>query len=279
MDTKRLIIFAGLLGLGFIVFTQAQKLNQPVAPAAPAKTVVEKLAYQDILAASSDIPFGARLNAQNIQWKQWPEEAMSEEYISRDSQPDALDDYLSGVAKSPIYSGEPISARRVVLAGDKGLMSALLSPGMRAVASDISTESAAGGFIQPGDRVDIILTTEVQQTAAVVVNDGFEDQYSSDTIFENVRVLAIDQIYDVNEDGGASITGSTATFEMSQEDAELFQMAIAAGDLALTLRPLTSSGSGIASSRSKNRKKKKTNPPLTVYRGGRPEQVAIIRGQ
>lgn len=279
MDTKRLIVFAGLAGLGFIVFTQAQKLNRPAVATGPVETVIEKIAYQDILAASTDIPFGGRLSAQNIQWKQWPEEAMSEEYISRELEPDALDDYLSGVAKSPIYSGEPISARRVVLAGDKGLMSALLGPGMRAVASDISTESAAGGFIQPGDRVDIILTTEVEQTGALAFNNGFEDKYASDTIFENVRVLAIDQIFDVNEEGGAAITGSTATFEMSQEDAELFQMAIAAGDLALTLRPLTSSGTGAALSRSKNRKKKKTNPPLTVYRGGRPEQVAIMRGQ
>ncbi|WP_371396124.1 Flp pilus assembly protein CpaB [Fretibacter rubidus] len=278
MDTKRLIIFAALAGLGFVVFTQAQKLSQPTT-SGPVETIVEKVAYQDILSASTDIPFGGRLNEQNIQWKQWPEEAMSEEYISRELQPEALEEFLNGVAKSPIYAGEPLSSRRVVLVGDKGLMSALLEPGMRAVASDITTESAAGGFIQPGDRVDIILTTEVTQSRALAAVQTFEDRYASDTIFENVRVLAIDQIYDVDEEGGAAITGTTATFEMSQEDAELFQMAIAAGDLALTLRPLTSAGTAGASSRAKGRKKKKTNSALTVYRGGRPEQVAIIRGQ
>jgi len=62
-----------------------------------------------------------------------------------------------------LLEGEPISERRVVMVGDKGLMSGLLTPGMRAVATEISTESASGGFIQPGDHVDIILTVEVEE--------------------------------------------------------------------------------------------------------------------
>lgn len=276
MDTKKLILGAALIGLAAVVFTQAQKLNRPVVTTAPAaEKIVEKVAYQDILAASSDIPFGGRLNAQNIQWKQWPKEAMSEEYINRTDQPEALEEFLAGVARSPIYAGEPISARRVVLVGDRGLMSGLLGPGMRAVTTDISSESAAGGFIQPGDRVDIILTTAVTDNNPLVSSGGFEDRWDSDTVFENVRVLAIDQIYDLGEEGGASIVGNTATFEMSQDDAELLQIAIAAGELALTLRPLTSAGQGKGKSRSSLKKKKKRNSVLSVYRAGQPEQVAI----
>lgn len=278
MDTKKIILVAGMVGLAAVVFTQAQKLGQPTSTAPVTETIVEKVAYQDILAASADIPFGGRMNAENIQWKQWPEEAMSEEYISRELRPDALEEFLSGVARSPIYAGEPISARRVVLVGDKGLMSGLLGPGMRAVTTDISSESAAGGFIQPGDHVDIILTTAVVDNNPLIASGGFEDRWESDTVFENVRVLAIDQIYDIGEEGGASIVGNTATFEMSQGDAELLQIAIAAGDLALTLRPLSSAGNGKGTSRSSITKKKKRNSVLSVYRGGQPEQVAI-RGE
>ena len=104
---------------------------------------------------------------------------------------------------------------------------------------------------------------------------GFEDKYESNTVFENVRVLAIDQTYSVNDDSGASITGSTATFEMSQADAELLQIAISAGEIALTLRPLTANGVGRGKSHSRLRKAKKVNPSISVYRGGEPELVAV----
>jgi len=164
MDKKRLILIGGLVVLGAVVFTQAQKLNQPTAAPVQAPVVeVEQIEYQDILAASADIPFGGRLSAGNIKWKQWPKEAMSPEYVTREERPEALEEFGAGVARAPIYVGEPISERRVVMVGDKGLMSGLLTPGMRAVATEISTESASGGFIQPGDHVDIILTVEVEE--------------------------------------------------------------------------------------------------------------------
>jgi len=275
MDSKRIILVVGLALLGFVVFTQAKNLTPaPSTGAVKTETIIEKVAYQDILSASTDIAFGGRITAENIQWKQWPEEAMSDQYISREDRPEALEEYLSGIAKAPIYEGEPITDRRVVLAGDKGLMSALLGPGMRAVTTDISTESAAGGFIQPGDRVDIILTTDVDVTPGMV-QTSFEDRYESNTVFENVRVLAIDQTYAVSDESGAAITGSTATFEMSQADAELLQVAISAGEIALTLRPLTANGVGAGKSHSRLRKAKKTNPSISVYRGGQPELVAV----
>jgi len=85
---------------------------------------VEQIEYQDILAASADIPFGGRLSAGNIKWKQWPKEAMSPEYVTREERPEALEEFGAGVARAPIYVGEPISERRVVMVGDKGLMSA-----------------------------------------------------------------------------------------------------------------------------------------------------------
>lgn len=274
MDKKKMIIGAGLAVLAFVVFTQAQKLSQPTQmPIPQTETIIEKVAYQDILSASIDIPFGGRLSAENIQWKQWPEEAMSPEYISREDNPEALEQFLTGVAKSPIYAGEPISARRVVMAGDRGLMSALLTPGMRAVTTEITAESAAGGFIQPGDRVDIILTTEAEQLPGVTAI-SFTDRYLTETVFEDVRVLAIDQMYDIGPDGGASVIGNSATFEMNQEDAEMLMTVVAAGDLALILRPLTAAGTVSGTSRSKVRKQKQSTG-MTVYRGGQSEQVAI----
>ena len=277
MDKKRLILIGGLVVLGAVVFTQAQKLGQPTAAPESAPVVeVEQIEYQDILAASADIPFGGRLSDANIKWKQWPSEAMSPEYVTREDRPEALAEFQEGVARSPIYVGEPISERRIVLVGDKGLMSGLLTPGMRAVATEISTESASGGFIQPGDHVDILLTTEVEEPALPGQARG-KDTFEASTIFANVRVLAIDQTFDIDEDGGASIEGSTATLELSPGDAELLQAAIASGELSMVLRPIGSSvGSGSATSRSTISKKRATRDTVVVYRNGEQSSVAIV---
>lgn len=277
MDKKRLILIGGLVVVGAIVFTQAQKLNQRPAETVRAPIVeVEQIEYQDILAASADIRFGGRLSSANIKWKQWPTEAMSPEYVTREDRPDALEEFSSGVARSPIYVGEPISERRIVLAGDRGLMSALLTPGMRAVTTEISTETASGGFIQPGDHVDIILTKEVEEEP-LPGETRVKEIFIAETVFENVRVLAIDQEFDIDEEGGASITGNTATLELSPGDSEILQVAIASGDLAMVLRPLGSArGTGAATSRAKITQGRTKRDSLVVYRAGEQSSVAII---
>ena len=277
MDKKKAILVGGILLLGAVAFTQAQKLGQtaPVETTAPV-VEVEQIEYQDILAASADIPFGGRLSDANIKWKQWPKEAMSPEYVTREDRPEALEEFGAGVAKSPIYVGEPISERRIVLVGDKGLMSGLLTPGMRAVATEISTESASGGFIQPGDHIDLILTQEVEEPPLPGQTRG-KDVFESSTVFSNVRVLAIDQTFDIDEEGGASIEGETATLELSPGDAELLQVAMATGELSMVLRPIGSSiGSGFAASRSTMSKKRATRETVAVYRKGAQTSVAIV---
>jgi len=102
--------------------------------------------------------------------------------------------------------------------------------------------------------------------------------FIADTIFENVHVLAIDQTYSTGVEGGASVIGSTATFEMSQQDAELLQQSVSKGDLSLTLRGIVRSGVRAASAAKTEKKQVETESTLTVYRGGQPQQVAI-RGQ
>jgi len=277
MDKKRLILIGGLVVLGAVVFTQARKMGKTTTAPVQAPVVeVEQIEYEKILVASADIPFGGRLSSANIKWKQWPKEAMSPEYVTSEDRPEALEEFGAGVAKAPIYVGEPISERRIVMVGDKGLMSGLLTPGMRAVATEISTESASGGFIQPGDHVDIILTVEVEEPALPGQSRG-KDVFESSTVFSNVRVLAIDQTFDIEEDGGASIEGSTATLELSPGDAELLQVAIATGDLSMVLRPIGSSvGTGFAASRSTMSKKRATRDTVAVYRKGEQSSVAIL---
>ncbi|MEP3890904.1 MAG: Flp pilus assembly protein CpaB [Hellea sp.] len=276
MDTKRLILIAGLGVAALVVFTQAKKLGAP-APAAPTKVaapIIQKVEYVKVLVAAQNLPLGSRLNEAAFEWKQWPAEAVSPAFISNDLRPNADAELLNAIVRSPLVQGEPINEGKLVKAGESGVMAALLRPGMRAVTTRISVDSAAGGFIQPGDRVDIILTQTVQRNRAGN-NQGNQRIYVSDTVFENVHVLAIDQTFSTSAESGATKIGSTATFEMSQTDAELLQQAVAKGDLTLTLRGIRNSRAAAPTTATFDKEEEDTQSTLTVYRGGQPQQVAI----
>lgn len=109
-------------------------------------------------------------------------------------------------------------------------MAAVLTPGMRAVAVPISARSGAGGFILPNDRVDIIATEDNERGVGAAI------------IVENVRVLAIDQTYSEEEDG--AVVGSTATLELTQEQAREVSRSVAVGDVSLALRSVADTAGG-----------------------------------
>ena len=277
MDTKRLLLIAGLGVAAIVVFTQAKKLGTPppAAPVQAAAPIIQKVEYVKVLVAAQNLPLGSRLNEAAFQWKQWPAEAVSPAFISNDLRPNADAELLNAIVRSPIVEGEPINEGKLVKAGESGVMAALLRPGMRAVTTRISVDTAAGGFIQPGDRVDLILTQAVQRSRTDGNQGGNQRVYISDTIFENVHVLAIDQTFATSAESGATKIGSTATFEMSQPDAELLQQAVAKGDLTLTLRGISNSRATAPTTATFDKEETDTQSMLTVYRGGQPQQVAI----
>jgi len=277
MDRRRLLIIVLLIILAPIMFfflrNMGTKNVQPAQTVVQAPTeIVDRVEYTDVLVASSDISFGSRLSEGNLSWKQWPAEAAQGNFITKDNKPQALAEMTGGVVRSDIFAGEPITTRKVVMPGERSVMSALIRPGMRAAAARISVDTAAGGFIQPGDHVDIILTSSVTG-----LTGGGSKRYVSETIFENVRVLAIDQTFSTSEENGASVIGSTATFEMTQTDAELLSQSVAQGDISLILRPMGRAGAP-GKSHSSIKKNSNEQSSLTIIRNGQPTQVAI-RGQ
>ena len=278
MDTKRLILIAGLGVAAFVVFTQAKKLGAPapVAPVQAAAPVIQKVEYVKVLVAAQNLGLGARLTEAAYEWKQWPKEAVSPAFISNDLRPNADAELLNAIVRTPIVQGEPINEGKLVKAGESGVMAALLKPGMRAVTTRISVDTAAGGFIQPGDRVDIILTQTIQRNRNAGNQQGNQRVFVSDTVFQNVHVLAIDQTFSTSAESGAARIGSTATFEMSQADSELLQEAVAKGDLSLTLRGIRNSRARAATTATFKKEEEDKQSILTVYRSGQPQQVAIV---
>jgi pilus assembly protein CpaB len=111
-------------------------------------------------------------------------------------------------------------------------MAAILPTGMRAVSTQISPETGAGGFILPNDRVDVILTRRDKDI------DKSGDGRVSETVLTNIRVLAIDQ--NVEEKNGQKVVvGKTATLELTPAQVETLTVSQQLGTLSLALRSIT----------------------------------------
>jgi pilus assembly protein CpaB len=104
---------------------------------------------------------------------------------------------------------------------------------MRAISTEISPETGAGGFILPNDRVDVILSKRDKNPD----RSGASDIVNSEIILSNVRVLAIDQA-PKEKDGQNVVVGKTVTLELRPEQAETLARARQSGTLALALRSI-----------------------------------------
>ncbi|MFM9865092.1 MAG: Flp pilus assembly protein CpaB [Micropepsaceae bacterium] len=231
MDMTRILILVGALGAAGVAAFLARGLmggqNEAVA--------AENLALTEIMVASHAIEVGAKILPGDLKWQGWPKTALDASFITKEAQPQALEDSAEGsVARMPLVTGEPVTAAKVIKADGAGFLAAVLTPGKRAVGVKLSVERGAGGFILPNDRVDVIMTRKLGADAAGIPS------YRANTILRDVRVLAIDQTSQ-EEGDSKSIVGKSATLELSAQQAEIVSLAEAMGDLSLSLRSLTSS--------------------------------------
>jgi pilus assembly protein CpaB len=199
---------------------------------------VNKVPMTNVLVAAKDMIMGERLIDASVSWREWPSANVVEAMITKEEKPDALTAYQNARARMPIFDGEPIVEKKLVLPGANGFMSAILPKGMRAISVGVSEHSTAGGFILPNDRVDVLLTRKLDdpKTGQKVVN--------TETVITNVRVLAINQTFR-QEAGTDTVTvteGKTATLELDPHQTEVIAMVESAGELSLSLRSLAESG-------------------------------------
>lgn len=188
------------------------------------------VAAVEVLVAARELAAGAIVQSDAFAWQPWPGEALNSNYVVRSSGFDPAE--LSGAAaKRAISAGEPVGPDRFVKPGEAGFLAGALTPGMRAVSIKLTPVSGAAGFVQPGNYVDLLLTRELPQAA-----EGGARRVVSETVLENVRVLAIDQ--NVNDLDQVAKIGDTATLEVTPSEGELIAAAIDLGKLSLALRSL-----------------------------------------
>jgi pilus assembly protein CpaB len=234
MKAARLVVLGVAVAAGGIAAYLAAGKKAPSPPppvaAAPALETVE------VLVAKSDLSRGQVIQGQDIGWQAWPKAAANSSFIKKSAQPDAVDKFAGSIVRVAMLAGDPIRGPYVVMAKGSGFMAAILPKGMRAVAVDISAVTSAGGFILPDDRVDVVLTRRDKSSAS----GG--DNFTSDTILRNVRVLAVDQSIDEKGDTKVAL-GKTATLELTQSQAETLEQAHQLGTISLTLRSILDSPS------------------------------------
>ncbi len=232
MNTARIVVLVIALGAGGVAaYLASGNDNKPAQVAAPVAT---PLPTTEILVAKSDIGLGQTVKPEDLQWQTWPASAASGAFIRRDSRPEATTQLAGSIARFPMMQGEPIREQKLVRAEGSGFMAAILPSGMRAVSTEISAETGAGGFILPNDRVDILLTRRNKNSDG---NNSSGEVVSSETILSNIRVLAIDQA-PKEKDGQNTVLGKTVTLELKPEQAETLAKARQSGSLSLALRSL-----------------------------------------
>lgn len=198
-------------------------------------TPVAQAQMSDVLVAAKDLKIGDELTTGAATWASWPQNAVFPGAVVRQENQTA-EEALKGRAARPIAKGEPLQKSALIDDTTSNFVAAALEPGKRAIALNVNAQTSVAGFVGPGDRVDVILTYEVKlpnndkikEAAMPVVS-----RLASETVLENLRVLANDQATDKK----AEIkVGKTVTLEVSPVQAEQLILAGKMGTLSLVLR-------------------------------------------
>ncbi len=229
MNKARIVVLTIALVAGAIAAYLASGSDEKPAPAQQ----VAQLPTVEVLVAKNDIGLGQTVKPEDLQWQTWPASAASNSFIRRSDRPDATTQLTRSIARAPFVAGEPIRDQKLVRADGSGFMAAILPSGMRAISTEISPETGAGGFILPNDRVDVILSKRDKNPD----RNGTQDIVNSEIILPNVRVLAIDQM-PKEKDGQNVVVGKTVTLELRPEQAETLARARQSGTLSLALRSI-----------------------------------------
>jgi pilus assembly protein CpaB len=225
MKGARILVLCVALAAGGAAVFLMQSEAPPPPPPAPA---APQMALDDVLIAKNDIGIGQSVTDQDLQWQSWPS-ATASSFIRKSDRPDAVEQIVGSVARTPFAGGEPIREDKLIKANGSGYMAAVLPTGIRAISTPISPETGAGGFILPNDRVDVILIRTLRNNS--------NEPFSSETILTNVRVLAIDQTVE-EKNGQRVVVGKVATLALNSRDSEALALATRLGTLSLVLRSL-----------------------------------------
>jgi pilus assembly protein CpaB len=229
MDKKKLLLL--VVALLVAVGTAFAARSLFIGAATPQAEAKVEPAGPKVLVANRSLPIGTIITADSINFQDWPEQLVKDAYFI-DGEAD-MTKLLGTVVRFPVTAGQPLTQGALVAPGDRGFLAAALGPGMRAVTIPVSAKTGVGGFVFPGDRVDLVLTQTVS-------GDGGQPLKASETILSNIRVLATDQSTESETVDGKTVVRAfrTVTLEVTPRIAEKVAVAQTIGSLSLSLRSL-----------------------------------------
>ena len=219
-STIVMIGFAVVFGLLAVFIAQAWLNNQASMQAKNLEANKKPVATQTVVVAKQPLRFGTELNASMLQEVPWPADAVPGGAFSK------ISDVLHGgrrVVLTAIEANEPVLSLKITGPGQRATLSALVKPGMKAVTIRVNDVEGVGGFVLPGDRVDVVLTRQIDKGSA-----------TTEVVLQDTRVLAVDQIAD--ERAAKAAVAKSVTLEVSTVEAQKVWLASSVGNLSLLLR-------------------------------------------
>ncbi len=233
MDVKKVALLFGALVIAVITAVMAKNMFAGAGAEQAAAASAVPLGPK-VLVARKALPVGTIIDAESLGYQPWPKELVQSAYYTEGAPEADMTKLLGTVVRYQVTAGQPLTRGALVGPNDRGFLAAALGPGMRAVTVPVNASSGVAGFVFPGDRVDMVLTQQVQGGG-----DG-PPLKVSETIVRNIRVLATDQRIDSKgEDGKTEVkTFSNVTLEVTPRIAEKIAVAQSMGQLSLSLRSI-----------------------------------------
>ncbi len=179
------------------------------------------LVEAQVLVAKKHMSLGERIKTGHLEWRNWPKNS-TEGLLTMARNNRAMQDMIGRVVKREMDAGDPVRVKNLIKADQGGVMAAILPAGMRAITLSVQSASRDSGLILPNDRVDVI----------------FSSGKKSETMMQNIRVLAIGAEFDVKK-GEKVLTGrKTATLELKPSQVETVTKATGKGTIWLSLRSI-----------------------------------------
>gem|GEM_PF-1018620 len=240
------LIFAIIIAAvaAFIVLTMSGGSSQQVA-ANPGDAPPQAMRTTNVLVAARPIQPGTLITDDMLEIQPWPEHLVVD---GDNGFAVAGEDSVSGmISRGNFQPQEPIVKSKLVNKDDPNFIAGSLPKGMRMVTIQTNETDGLAGFVFPGDRVDLMLTHELDEDkwtsppggSANQMQRSTEKKSFTETLLTNVRVLAVDQraTGGVSEDGTIPIPRSVS-LAVSPTDAQRVRLGQKVGAITLALRSL-----------------------------------------
>jgi pilus assembly protein CpaB len=238
-----------------------ERVNSRPAPALVAAPQPQ-IAMSTVVTAAQPLRFGMELSSAQLKEVPWPAAALPEGATR------TIAEFLKGPEKRVVLAAmeanEPVLAGKVTGPGQRATLSAVIAPGMTAVSIPLSETQGVAGLVMPGDRVNVMLTRTLEN-----------EQSYTDTLLQNIRVVAIDQVIDQRTE--KPVVLRSATLEVMPQDAKRVALGQSVGSLSLMLRKAGEQSAGAFGRISTKDLLVEADPDTTSSNGRRNATVKVTR--